>query len=159
MNFANIVTHEIKAVLGPVCVLPNGNTVTGADITIWAVYGWRKITSIDEPATGYRVGNYAVQEIDELTCKLTVATSIDIAAEAAANAAAAAAAVVAGIAFQKTEAKGLLDGGSQDIQRALRGFAELTLQEINTLRTRASLPNYTWTQFVNALKAKIDAQT
>jgi hypothetical protein len=159
MNFANINTQEIKAVLGPVCVLPNGNTVTGADITAWAAWGWRKVTSIDAPATGYRVGSYGIQELDGLTCKLTVATSINIADEAAAQAAAQAAAVVAEIAFQKTEAKGLLDGGTQDIQRALRGFAELTLQEINTLRTRASLSNYTWAQFVNALKAKIDNQT
>jgi hypothetical protein len=158
MNFGNINTQEIKDALSNVCVLPNGNTVTGADIATWAVYGWRKITSIDEPATGYRVGTYAVQEIDGLTCKLTVAIDVNLADEAAANAAALAAALVANIASQKTEAKELLDDGTQSIQRALRGFAELTLQEINTLRTKASLSNYTWTQFKNALKAKIDDQ-
>ena len=115
MNFANINTQEIVTVLGPVCVLPNGNTVTGADITHWATHGWRKITSIDEPATGYRVGTYGIQELDGLTCKLTVATITNIAEEAAANAAAAAAAVVAGIAFQKDQAKTLLDSGTMPV--------------------------------------------
>ena len=158
MSFANINTQERKETLPNVMVLGD-QTITGATINDWAKVGWREVVEVDEPAEGFRVGTYAIEELSATTCKLTVATSVNLADEAAEQAAANAAALVAYTAYQKDAAKGLLDGGKEDIQRALRGFAELTLQEINTLRTRASLANYTWEQFVNALKAKIDAQT
>jgi hypothetical protein len=151
MQFANINTLEIRDFLPTVLQLA-GQTITGATIEHWKSLGWRQVTDIDSPADGYRVTQYGVQELSATTCKLTVVASVNIADEAAAAAAAI-------LANQKLYAKALLDSGAEDIQRALRAFAVLTLQEINTLRTKAGLATYTWTQFVNALKAKIDEQT
>jgi hypothetical protein len=83
MKFANIITNEITEALSSTMV-DGDQTITGADITHWAKAGWRKIVTIDEPATGYRVGTYGIEEIDGLTCKLTVATSVNLAVETAA---------------------------------------------------------------------------
>jgi hypothetical protein len=150
MKVANINTGEIKDGLSPILVL-TGKTITGATIADWAALGWREVVATDVPAAGYRVASYGVQELTSLTCKLTVASSVDIAAEQAAN-------LAAEIASDKAAAKLLSDVATSDVGRVIRAFAELTLQEINTLRTKASLANYTQTQFINALKAKIDAQ-
>jgi uncharacterized protein YkwD len=150
MNFANINTGEIKEVLSPILQLA-GVTITGATIQHYAQLGWRQVVEVDAPAVGFRVTSYGVQELTGLTCKLTVATSIDIAAETAANAA-------AYIAATKSDAKALLDGSTDTVQRTLRAFAEVTLQEINNLRTKTGLATYTWSQFLTALKNKIDSQ-
>lgn len=151
MQYANINTQEIINALPSVLILP-GQTITGATIEHWKALGWRQVSITDAPATGYRVTAYGVQDIDGLNCRLTVASSVNISAEAAANAAAQAA-------QSKADAKTMLAGSSDQIQRALRAFAELTLQEINTLRTKASLSTYTWAQFLAAMQAKIDAQS
>lgn len=86
-------------------------------------------------------------------------TQAELDSISAARAAADAAAALAYIAETKDAAKVLADTSTTDIGRVIRAFMELTLQEINTLRTKASLTNYTATQFLNALKAKIDAQS
>jgi hypothetical protein len=151
MKYANINTQEIRGTLSPILSLAEG-TITGATIEHWAELGWREITQIDEPAAGYRVTAYRIQELGPLTSKLTVASSVNIADEVAANAASV-------LEQQKTDAKSILDGSSESVRRTLVAFATLTLQEINTLRTKASLPTYTWAQFVAALKSKIDNQT
>jgi len=151
MNFANINTGEIREALSPILQLA-GQTITGATIDHYASLGWRKVVQVDAPATGFRVTAYGVQELTGTTCKLTVTASVDIAAEAAANAA-------AYIAATKDEAKALLDGSTDTMQRTLRAFAELTLQEINNLRTKTGLSTYTFAQFLTALKGKIDAQS
>ena len=151
MKYANINTQEIRDDLPPVLVL-GGTTITGATIAQWATRGWRTVTQVDQPAEGYRVTQYTAQEIDTMTCRLAVTSSVNIANETAANLAATTAA-------QKSDAKATVDSGAYDVQRALRAFAALTLQEINTLRTKAGMATYTWAQFVTALKNKIDEQT
>lgn len=151
MNFANINTGEIRINLDPVLEL-QGRTITGATLADYQALGWRKVVAVDAPATGYRVTSYGVQAIDATTCKLTVASSVNIADEQAAQAA-------AELAAQKARAKAILAGTSDETQRALRAFAELTLQEINALRTKAGMSTYTWAQFLTALQAKIDSQT
>lgn len=150
MNFANINTGEIKDVL-PSVLEDVGRTITNATILEWAAKGWRKVVSVASPTAGYRVTAWTVQAIDGLTCRLLVATEVNIAAEQAA-------ALAAQIAADKDAAKMLSDVATSDVGRVIRAFAELVLQEINTLRTKAGLATYTQTQFINALKAKIDAQ-
>ena len=119
MNFANINTGEIRLNLDPVLVL-QGRTITGATLADYQELGWRKVVAVDAPEAGYRVTAYGVQEIDATTCKLTVATSVNIADELAAQAA-------ADLTAQKAGAKAILAGTSDETQRALRAFAELTL--------------------------------
>jgi hypothetical protein len=158
MNFANIITNNIVEAL-PSVMVDGDQTITGADITHWAKRGWRKIVTIDSPATGYRVGTYGIEAIDGLTCKLTVATSINLADEAAAQAAAKAAAAAQYIVQTKDAAKTLSEVSVTSTGRVIRALCTLLLQEINALRTKAGMANYTSTQFLNALKAKIDEQT
>ena len=151
MQYANIITEEIKSDLASTIVL-NGSTITGATIDHWRAQGWRTVTAVEQPADGYRAAGYSVVPVDDISCRLALTGIVNIATEAAA-------ATAAALAAQKAGAGGILDGASGDVQRALVAFATLTLQEINTLRTKAGLANYTWSQFVTALKAKIDAQT
>lgn len=151
MTYANILTGEIKSDL-PNVLVQYGSTITGATIEHWKAKGWRQVVDTEQPQSGYRGTGYTVQEVDGETCNLVLSGSVNIATEAAANAA-------ASLAAQKAGAGGILDGASGDVQRALVAFATLTLQEINTLRTKAGLANYSWSQFVTALKAKIDAQS
>ena len=158
MNFANIITKEIVTGLNPILVTPTG-TITGADIRHYASLGWRKVVSVDAPTSGYRVTSYQPVEIDALTCRLSVKTQVNIADEAAAQAAAQAAAAAAEVVATKDAAKLLAEVATTETGRVIRAFMELTLQEINALRTKASLSTYTQTQFLNALKTKIDAQS
>lgn len=149
MKFANINTGQIVDSLSTILELP-GRTITGATIREWQQLGWREIVQVEEPAAGYRAGTYNIVEIDALTCRLTIATSINIADEQAAFAAAA-------LTAAKSSGKDLLDFGTYDLALVLRAFSTLVLQEINTLRTKAGLSTYTQQQFITALKAKIDA--
>ena len=82
MKYANIITGAIVGTLPNVRV-SNGVGTIGAGLAEWAIEGWREVTATAEPAAGYRVDTYAVEEIDGLTCRLTVATSINIAEEQA----------------------------------------------------------------------------
>ena len=145
MNFANVTTGEIRETL-PNVLQTEGRTITGATLAEWAASGWRAVAQVDTPAAGYRVTQYGVQELDGVTCRLTVDASVNLAAEAAAQLSAA-----------KDMGKAIMDTGSYDLALAVRAFALLTLQEINTLRTKAGLANYSQAQFLAALKAKMDS--
>ena len=120
MTFANKNTGEIVDTL-PSVIVQDGQTITGATIDQWAAQGWRKIVQVDSPAQGYRVGSYGVTELDELTCKLTVATSINIAGEQAALAAADVAARAAALAATKTLVSTIINAAGQAVD--LRGVS------------------------------------
>lgn len=152
MPYANILTGEIRIDLPSVMAL-EGSTITGATIEHWKQAGWRTVVSVEPPAAGYRATGYTVQPVDGTTCNLVLSGSVNIAAEVAA-------AVAATAAAQKLGAKNILDGCSEDTQRALRAFAELVLDRTNTLAGKVSgVPQVTWAQFLSAMKSKIDAQS
>jgi len=144
MQFANILTGEIRNILSSTLVKAD-LTIQGASLEQWAELGWRRVVEVAEPAAGHRVTSYTPEEIDGLTCRLIVATQVNIADEQAAQ-----------LAESKTAAKTLAEVGATDTGLVLRALATLLLGEINTLRQRASLTQYTSQQFLNALKAKID---
>jgi len=151
MNFGNTNTGEIVDTL-PTTLTLAGTTITGATLKHFLALGWRTVTQVDKPDAGYRVTSYGVAELTPTTCKLTVATSVNIADEAAAAAA-------AKLASDKDEGKTLAELSTSPTGRAIQALAAMALQEINTLRTKAGLSTYTGAQFISALKAKIDAQT
>jgi len=148
MNFANINTQEIKSALATTLILAD-KTITGADITHWAQLGWRKVTVVDAPTAGYRVTQYGVQEIDGLTCRLTVVAEVDIAAEQAANAAVA-------IAARQEWAKSqiVIEGELRELTAAiLETVFELIVPQINTLRQAHGLPAINQAQVISTGKS------
>jgi len=165
MQFANIITKEIKDTL-PTTMVDGDKTITGADITHWAKEGWRTITETDAPATGYRVGTYGIQELSGTTCKLTVATSINIADEAAAEAAAYAAALATQLAETKALAKSLYPGPGDIRNVSPEAVARLLLAECVVIYTwlftaaasGGHVPTKTPQEVTDALYAAIDAQ-
>ncbi len=65
------------------------------------------------------------------------------------------------VAEKQALAKDVVDGTAaykQEISRVLRALVELILEEINALRSNASLPTYSKAQLVAALKSKIDEE-
>lgn len=166
MPYANIITQEIKDSL-PNVLVADGTTVTGATLINWAPLGWREIVQTDEPAVGYRVGEYLAVELTPLTCKLTVKTSINIADEQAAQAAAQAAALAQQIAEAKALAKSLYPGPGDIRNVSPEAVARLLLAECTVIYTwlfaaaasGGHVPAKTAQQVTDALYAAIDAQT
>ena len=148
MNFANINTQKISYALSSTLILAD-KTITGADITHWAQLGWRKVTVVDDPTAGCRVTQYGVQEIDGLTCRLTVVAEVDIAAEAAANAAANLAARIAYAKSQIVDPTELREVGIA----LLEAVFELIVPQINTLRAAHSLPDINQAQIISTVKS------
>lgn len=145
MNFANVNTGQIAGALSATMTTPGG-VIQGATLQDWAAVGWRRVVAVAAPTAGFRATSYGVHEIDGLTCDLTVATEINIATETAAE-----------LEAIKTAAKTLAELGNTEIGLVLRAFSVLVLQEINALRTKTGMVNYTPAQFLAALKAKVDA--
>ena len=84
MKYGNINTGVIQL------QLPSGglSTSTGhftpqPGLLEWATVGWREVVSEDDPPDGRRIVTQGVVELTGLTCNLTVATSVNIAAEQA----------------------------------------------------------------------------
>lgn len=88
MNYANVLTGEIRNELPDPIVWPGGAVTHHPNIMVASGAGWRKVASVQPPPAGHRVASYRVAEIDATTCALEVAESVDIAAEHAAQAAA-----------------------------------------------------------------------
>ena len=106
------------------------------------------MTVVDAPTAGYRVTQYGVQEIDGLTCRLTVVAEVDIAAEQAANAAVA-------IAARQEWAKSqiVIEGELRELTAAiLETVFELIVPQINTLRQAHGLPAINQAQVISAVK-------
>jgi hypothetical protein len=147
MQYANINTYQVTDKLPDTLVLAD-KTITGATLDHYLALGWRQVVAVDAPATGYVVTSYRVEDIDGRTCKLAIAASVTAASITAAQSAG-----------EKSAAKLIAKVATEPTGRVLRAFAELVLQEINALRTKAGMTNYTQAQFLAALEAKVDAQT
>ena len=165
MKHGNINTGEIVEMLPSVRISPEGVTI-GAGPEAWAVDGWRTVTVVDRPDPGFRVTSYRVEEIDRKTCRLTVATSVNIKEEAAAIAAAQAAELARQLADTKALAKALYPGPGDIRNVTPEAVARLLMAECVVLYTwlfniapRVSgAPQKTAESVTAELYAAIDAQ-
>ena len=139
MQFANIITGEIRSVLSPTLV-KDGATIQGATLADWSLLGWRRVVNVAEPTDGYRVTSYNVVETGLLTCDLTVKTEVSLADEAAAL-----------VAAQKAEARALLES-TEGLGRLLMTLAEQLVILINVERAQHSRAAITSAQIKTTLQ-------
>lgn len=86
MKYGNINTGVIASQLpsGGIEISP-GHVIPQPGLDSWATVGWREVVSEDDPPAGHRIVTQGVAELTGLTCKLTVAASVNIAEEQAAT--------------------------------------------------------------------------
>lgn len=147
MKFANINTQQITTVLPSVLVLPDV-TIQNPTLQQYAAQGWRRVTQEETPAAGVIPLTWTITELNGTDCSLTIATSTTQ-AQVDADA----------LVASKTAAEQLASVGTTETGIVIRALSALMLQEINTLRQRASLSQYTAEQFKTALIAKIQSIT
>lgn len=136
MTYFNIVTLRERS------FLPALADVSNPTWTHYYARGWREVVPFTPP-DGYirKTGTRTVSVVgDEAHEQYEVWTQAEADAQAAAD-------LVA-----TKDAAAVAD--NWDV--ALRAFAKLVFNQINTLRARASLPEYTWEQFKTALRVEMD---
>lgn len=149
--FANLNTQETRAALPPSIAYAD-RVVTNPAIAAAVAAGWRIVRNTDSPQPGYAFTSYLAQDVDGLYCDLVGQSPYDVAAASAAAAA-------AQVSTDKSDAKTLAELATTPTGRVIQAVCAIVLQEINTLRTKAGLATYTSSQFLSALKAKVDAQS